>query len=109
MKYISILAIICLLVAITYVVVGAIERSPNTIIKEDTEHIYVKKYSLYNKDSCVYKYHKPIIHKGVIINKSTRFVGLVGRGGHRVFRTYIKYDNKEYTELGYVYYNKHNE
>lgn len=93
-----------------YLIVGEIKRSPNVIIKQNLEYLWVKKYSLYNKDSCVYKYHQPIIYEGIVVNRRRNFVGRPGKGGHTVYRTDIHYNrNEEHTETGWSYYNSHKE
>lgn len=103
--YALVLLIMCYL---GYICVGAIKRKPSVIVKEDAEYTYVRRYSLYNKDSCVYKYHKPIIYKGVVTHQSTGFVGVVGKGGRHVYCTYIKYNNnQDHCEIGYNYYATH--
>lgn len=70
----------------------------DVLVKEDIEYLYYKEYKWWGLDSCVYKYHKPIIHHGEVINKYTRrhFVGLVGKGGHSVTRYHVvfKFDNR---------------
>lgn len=95
-----------------YLFIGVIQAKPDVLIKEDTEYLYYKEYKIYNKDSCIYKYHKPIIYDGEIVDKSSRFVGMAGKGGHwvykRVYKTYIKYDgDKEYVENGMYFYSDH--
>ena len=93
-----------------YLIVGEIERKSNIIIKQDSEYLWVKKYSLYNEDSCVYKYHQPIVYEGEVVNRRSNFVGVPGKGGHRVYRTDIRYnENEEYTETGWSYYDSHKE
>lgn len=91
-----------------YVCVGAIKRKPNVILREDSEYLYVRRYTLYNKDSCVYRYHKPIIYKGVVTYTSSHLTGIPGKGGHWVYSTHIEYDDhKEHVENGPDYYHKH--
>ena len=93
---------------IIYLLIGIIQANPDVLVKEDAEYLYYKEYEIYNRDSCIYKYHKPIIYDGEIVNKRSYIHGIPGKGGHWVYRTYIKYDgNKEYTEIGYSYYNSH--
>lgn len=110
-KHIPILIIGLFVVGgLLYVLIGGIVRKRNVLVKETTEYVYYKQYGIYNKDSCVYKYHKPIIYDGKVVRRSISFVGLVGKGGHYVYRTHIKYNNtEEYIELGFSYYDKHKE
>lgn len=106
---IAVLGSIAIVGGLVYVSVGAIERKPAVVLKEDAQYLYVRSYSLYNEDSCVRKYHKPIRYKGVVTYKSSHFVGLVGKGGHYEYHTYIKYAyNKVHGETGYSYYHAHN-
>jgi len=93
---------------ITYYIIGIIERTPDTLVKEDTEYLYYKEYKIYNRDSCIYKYHKPIIYDGEIVDKRSHIQGIPGKGGHWVYRTYIKYNgDKEYIENGMYFYSNH--
>ena len=95
---------------VIYILVGDIKRNPDAIIKEDSEYLWVRTYSLYNKDSCVYRYHQTIIYEGEVIKRRTYFVGLPGKGGHWAYSTDIRYNgNEEYTEMGRSYYDSHNE
>jgi hypothetical protein len=95
-------------VIIMYYVIGFVEKNPDTLVKEDTEYLYYKEYEIYNRDSCIYKYHKPIIYDGEIVNKSSHIQGVPGKGGHWVYRTYIKYDgDKEHVENGMYFYSNH--
>ena len=45
--------------------------SRNKLIKEDKEYLYYKEYKIWNLDSCIYKYHKPITHNGIVTKKET--------------------------------------
>lgn len=109
-KHISILIIGLFVVVLLYVFIGKIVRKRTVFVKETTEYVYYKQYSIYNKDSCVYKYHKPIIYDGKVVRRTRNFVGLPGKGGHCVYRTYIRYNNtEEYIESGFFYYHEHEE
>lgn len=70
----------------------------DVLVKEDVEYLYYKEYSWWGLDSCVYKYHKPIIYKGKVIDKYTRshFSGVPGKGGHYVknYHVVFKFDNR---------------
>ena len=70
----------------------------DVLVKEDIEYLYYKEYSWWGLDSCVYKYHKPIIYKGKVIDKYTRshFAGVPGKGGHYVknYHVVFKFDNR---------------
>ena len=95
-------------VIVMYHVIGITQTNPDVLIKEDAEYLYYKEYKLYNRDSCIYKYHKPIIYDGEIVNKSSHIQGIPGKGGHWVYRTYIKYDgDKEHVEFGARFYSNH--
>ena len=113
-RYTLVILLICstigIFYALGYYITGEIVRHRNVIIKENSEYLWVKEYSIYNEDSCVYKYHQPIIYEGVVTRRSSRFQGVPGKGGHRVYRTHIKYNgDEEYTERGFRYYNQHKE
>jgi len=86
--------------------------SKDKLIKEDKEYLYYKEYKIWNLDSCIYKYHKPITYDGIVIDKnvSSHFVGLVGKGGHWVYNYYttVSYSNKKYTFSDSSIYDKYN-
>ena len=113
-RYTLITLLICVTIGVFYTmgycIAGEIAKKPNVIVKQNSEYLWIKKYTMYNEDSCVYKYHQPIIYEGVVTRRSSRFQGVPGKGGHRVYRTYIKYNgNEEYTKRGYSYYANHKE
>ena len=97
---------------IIYFVTGSIVQNKDVLIKEDSEYLYYKEYTLYNRDSIVYKYHKPIIYDCIVVDKRTYggFVGVPGKGGHpvRYFYTYFKYNGKTVKESGSNFYNHFN-
>ena len=99
-----------LFVGVIYILVGDIKRNPNVIIKQDSEYLWVKTYSLYNEDSCIYKYHQPIVYEGEVIKHKSNFVGVPGKGGHTVYKTHIRYNkNEEHIEKRRSYYDTHKE
>lgn len=87
--------------------------SRDKLIKEDKEYLYYKEYKIWNLDSCIYKYHKPITYNGIVIKKekSSHFVGVPGKGGHwsHNYHTTVSYSNNKYTFSGSDIYNKYNE
>ena len=104
--------ITCLIGIIIYLIIGMIIQNKDVLVKEDTEYLYYKEYTLYNNDSAIYKYHKPIIYDCVVVNKrkSHSFVGVPGKGGHPVthYYTTFKYNGKSVEEIGSEYYNHFN-
>ena len=91
-----------------YLIIGMIKQPSDVLVKETDEYLYYKEYSLYGKDSIIYRYHKPIIYDGIVIDKSENFVGLAGKGGHWEWHTDIRYNNdQEYRENGSYFYNRH--
>ena len=89
---------------------GIVVKHKDVLVKEDSEYLYYKEYEWFNLDSAIYKYHKPIIYEGFVINKRTgsHFVGVVGKGGHRVTDYYItiNYNNKTVEEHDSWLYDK---
>ena len=62
---------ICIFVIICAFVCSAIIfTSPEKVISEDEDYIYTEKYSLFNRDTVVYKYSKPICYSGVCVAKN---------------------------------------
>lgn len=64
----------------------------NRIDHEDSTYIYVWKYDIHG-DSCLYKYHQPIYHHTVIVDKKmhSSYHGVPGKGGHRHTSYYVYY------------------
>lgn len=108
MKKILTIGISIIIVSIlTYFIVGAIKRSSSVLVGEDAEYLYYKSYTLYNNDSCVNRYHKPITYEGVVIKKDF-YRRRRGKHWHRVYCIVIRYNNNEkYTVNGWDYYSKH--
>ena len=94
-KSISIISIILAVI----VAVGEICNTKDRIIKRTPDYIYVMEYSLYDLDSTVYKYKTTKTYVGTISDKdkSSHFVGIVGKGGHRKthYNVIIKFNNTE--------------
>ena len=97
---------------IIYLIIGCIIQNKDVLVKEDSEYLYYKEYTLYNRDSAVYKYHKPIIYDCVVVNKrkSGGYVGVPGKGGHPVVHYYttFEYNGKRVEEGGGEYYDRFN-
>ena len=81
---------------------GIVVKHKDVLVKEDTEYLYYKEYEWFNLDSAVYKYHKPIIYHGKVIDKYTtsHYVGVPGKGGHydKNYKVVIQYNDKTVTE-----------
>jgi len=97
---------------IIYLIIGCIVQNRDVLVNEDSEYLYYKEYTLYNRDSAVYKYHKPIIYDCVVVNKrkSGGYVGVPGKGGHPVVHYYttFEYNGKRVEEGGSEYYDRFN-
>ena len=107
---ISIIIILVIIIGFS----GIAIKHNDVLVKQDKEYLYYKEYEWFNLDSSIYKYHKPIIHKGKVINKyiSSHFVGIVGKGGHRVnnYHVVFGFDNRTENEnRGSSFYNYFNE
>ena len=113
MKMLKIFGISVLVILFGWLVYGGIITKDDVIVKKTSDYLYVKKYSLYNKDSTIYKYPATKIYQGVISNKrrSSNFVGVPGKGGHYKtnYRTTVSYNNEQHTFTGYSVYNKYKE
>lgn len=98
-------ALIMVIIIILIIVIGfsgIVVKHKDVLVKEDTEYLYYKEYEWFNLDSAIYKYHKPIIYKGKVIDKytSSHYVGVPGKGGHydKNYKVVIQYNNKTVTE-----------
>jgi hypothetical protein len=101
--------LIVLLNLFIWIIVGVLMQKEDVIINETDTHITVKQYRMYNADSVINVYKKPIRYEGVVVNKTSRFHGVVGKGGHRKYYVSVKYNNKEIKLNGRNLYNKYNE
>jgi len=92
-----------------YSILGLALQPKDVLVKETKDYLYYKEYTLYGKDSTIYKYHKPIVYDGIISKKdySSHWVGLVGKGGHvqRHYKIIISYNNKTVEENDSWMYN----
>ena len=113
MKILKIFGISVVVTLFGLLIYGGIITKEDVIVKRTSDYLYVKKYSLYNKDSTVYKYPATKIYQGVIQNKRrwSNFVGVPGKGGHyrTNYRTTVSYNNEQYTFTGSSMYNKYRE
>ena len=102
--------LILLGIALISLIIGAIVQKKDVLVKETSDYLYYKEYTIYNLDSTIYKYHKPITYNGIITKKykSSHFVGVPGKGGHRVtdYHLVISYNNKGYEESNSTVYNR---
>ena len=100
-NFFKIVSITSIIIAVI-VAVGEICNTKDRIIKKTPDYIYVMEYSLYDLDSIVYKYKTTKTYVGTISdkNKSSHFVGVVGKGGHREtdYNVIIKFNNTEIKE-----------
>ena len=76
------------------IIVGFIVTKSDIIVKENSEYIYVKRYTLFNIDSVTYKYHKPITYTGTVIKKEIRH-SIAGKVWSTRYLLHIRYDNTE--------------
>ena len=92
--------------------VGEICNTKDRIIKKTPDYIYVMEYSLYDLDSTIYKYKTDKTNVGTISDKdkSSHFVGVVGKGGHREthYNVTIKFNNIETKEDDRELFRKYN-
>lgn len=98
---------ICIFVLIcTFVCSAIIFTSPEKVINEDEEYIYAEKYSLFNRDTIVCKYSKPICYNGVCTDKNEfRTFNAASKVSALFKRVTILYNDKEYTLSDYYLYN----
>lgn len=84
-------ALICLALVVLYIIIGCFCTSSNKIIKQDSNYLYVKEYTLYNRDSSIVRYKADKIYNGVIVDKDRRssYHGVPGKGGHHSTSYYV--------------------
>lgn len=97
-KFLKLISIIFIIICVI-VAVGEICNTKDRIIKRTPDYIYVMEYSLYDLDSTIYKYKADKTYVGTISdkNKSSHFVGVAGKVGHRKthYNVIIKFNNTE--------------
>ena len=110
--FVKILVISALSILFIWWVYGFIVAKRDVIEKRTSDYLYVKKYSWYNKDSTVYKYHADKIYQGVVFDKHThsQFVGVPGKGSHyrKSYDVVVKYNNTKHEFRDHRIYNKYN-
>ena len=99
----SIYFIIGILILLIWIIVGVVVQKDDVIINETDTHITVKEYRMYNVDSVINVYKKPIRYEGIVSDKyrRTRRVNGHTRRSHYIV---VKYNDKEYTLRGREYY-----
>lgn len=105
----SIYFIIGILILLIWIIVGVVIQKDDVIINETDTHITVKQYRMYNADSVINVYKKPIRYEGTVIGKQSKLVGVIGKGGHRRYYVIVKYNNKEIKLNDINLYDKYNE
>ncbi len=101
-----------LTVGILYLLVGCIRTNPDKVLERNAEYILVKEYKWNNRDSVIYKYLADKIYTGVVVDKerTSRYVGVPGKGGHPDVDYYvtIKFNNQIFKTDDYQLYHKYN-
>ena len=101
-----------LTIGILYLLVGCIKTNPDKVLERNAEYILVKEYKWNNRDSVIYKYPADKIYNGVVIDKkrTSRYVGVPGKGGHPDVDYYvtIKFNNQTFKTDDYQLYHKYN-
>ena len=112
-KFFTIFWCILIICLFGFIISIPLYTSRDKLIKEDKEYLYYKEYKIWNLDSCINKYHKPITRDGIVTKKekSSHFVVLVEKGGHWVYEYYttVSYSSKKHTFNGISIYNKYKE
>lgn len=93
-----------ILILLVWIIVGVVVQKDDVIINETDTHITVKEYRMYNADSVINVYKKPIRYEGIVSDKYRRTRRV---NGHTRRSCYIvvKYNDKEHTLRSREYYN----
>jgi hypothetical protein len=77
-----------MVVGIAICIAAFVMHKPDEVVRETSDSIYVKHYSMFGTSSEVIEYSQPKIHDGVVTHKerTRHFRGVVGKGGHWVTR-----------------------
>lgn len=104
MKVIKWILISLFIGGLGYLIIGAAVSKPNLIVSQNSEHILVRKYGLYNRDSTMHVYNADKYYDGVVIDKHRRRVR-TGNHWRTRYYTKIKYNGTEFNKTGSSYYN----
>ena len=99
----KIILLICLLILFAWIIGGVVTQKDDVIINETDTHITVKQYRMYNADSIIKTYHKPIRYDGIVSDKYRRTRRVNGHT-RRSYYIVVKYNDKEHTLRGREYY-----
>ena len=95
--------IIGILILLIWIIIGVVIQKDDVIINETDTHITVKEYRMYNTDSVIKIYKKPIRYDGIVSDKYRRTRRVNGHT-KRSYYIVVKYNNKEHTLRGREYY-----
>ena len=100
----SIYFAIGILILLIWIIIGVVIQKDDVIINETDTHITVKEYRMYNADSVINVYKKPIRYDGIVSDKYRRTRRV---NGHirRSYYIVVKYNDKEHTLRSREYYN----
>ena len=96
--------IIGTLILLIWIIIGVVIQKDDVIINETDTHITVKEYRMYNADSVINIYKKPIRYDGIVSDKYRRTRRVNGHT-RRTYYIVVKYNDKEHTLRGREYYN----
>lgn len=95
-----------LVAIIAFICSATVLTSPEKVVDVDEEYVYTEKYSLFNKDTTMHKYSKPICYYAVCTNKNKfRTYNVAAKTSTLFKQVTILYKNKEYTLNDYYLYN----
>lgn len=100
----KIILLICLLILFAWIIGGVITQKDDVIINETDTQITVKEYRMYNTDSVIKVYKKPIRYDGIVSDKYRRTRRVNGHT-RRSYYIVVKYNDKEHTLRNREYYN----
>ena len=100
----STLFLMGILTLLIWIIIGVVIQKDDVIINETDTHITVKEYRMYNADSVINVYKKPIRYEGVVSDKYKRTRRVNGHT-RRSYYIVVKYNDKEHTLRGREYYN----
>lgn len=98
------LFVIGILILLVWIIVGVVIQKDDVIINETDTHITVKEYRMYNADSVINVYKKPIRYEVTVSDKYRRTRRVNGHT-RRSYYIVVKYNDKEHTLRGREYYN----
>jgi hypothetical protein len=107
-RTIFIFGVVSAIGVVGWYLLGNIVRNSDQIVEQTTDSLYVKQYTLYNRDSIVSVYKKPQQFVGVVSKKLKTTQFSIVSGTKETVYTIITYKDKTFETRNRSIYNEYN-